>query len=479
MFFRLLKNIGALTVGELVSKVLGFVVTILLARKLGETQFGQYAYALSMITILAVISNCGVSTLIVKDVARQRSLAGEYLGKAVMLRSVLATALIGVAVALNLMLGFSWELNVVVFMLSLSLPFQLLSLSCQAVFQAFEQMQYIAAMSIARSALSLALILVVLVAGYSVSAVALMQTISFAIVACVAFYYLKRAIGSVRLAYPPEALVAFAKQGLPFLYIMILYILYYKMDIIMLQKMRGATEVGWYSAAYELVIGFYMIPTILATVLFPVLCKQAVSSRGELRSSCVYAMKFLAVVGVPLSAVMVFCAKEIISLVYGDRYAPSGTALEVLALTFVVFFPNVIMSYVLTALGKIKDLVWINAIGLGVNIVLNVYLISVYGYVGASIATVVSLTLVTCACYWRLIRNLGSVPFFALYNKPVMAVGSSILLTSLFGIENLFAVLVSVGCLYSLCLLALKGVSKEEIVLIRNAVAGPVVAADS
>lgn len=470
MLYRLAKNIGALTISEFVSRGLGFVLSIVLARSLGEAGFGQYAYALALVSVLSIVSNFGLSVFMVRDVARVHGLAGEYLGKAVMVKSIVALLCVLGALSVNLLLGYPWELILVALLLSLSLPFQSLLQSCQSIFQALERMEYIGGLSVARSTLSLLLIVGVLSLGYALPTMMFMQTVSYAAIAGLAFYVLKRQIGPVRLSFPQGELLSFVRGGLPFLYITLVYVLFYRMDVLMLQKMKGEAAVGWYGAAYELVNGFYFIPIILSTALFPVFSRQSSTSLEELRESCGYALKYLLMMAVPLSVGLWILAPEIIPLLYGDRFLLSIGTLQVLSATLCLFFPDEILAYVLTSLDRARELVLINIAGLATNIALNLWLIPVYGHRGAAVATVMALAVATLLTYWRVAACLKRLPFFSLYAKPLLSAAGALAILYLFRVEHIaLKALVGMGSYVGLLFLC-NAITLEEIQQVRKAV---------
>ena len=58
-----------------------FVLMILAGRSLGSHDFGVFSFALSLASIFAIITDFGLDDLVVREVARDRRLAGEYFGK--------------------------------------------------------------------------------------------------------------------------------------------------------------------------------------------------------------------------------------------------------------------------------------------------------------------------------------------------------------------------------------------------------------
>ena len=440
-----------------------------MARNLGQTKFGEYAYAIAIISILGIISNFGLNTLLVKDVSREKGLAGVYLAKAISVKSFIAILCIVGAFFINLILGYSWELIIIILIFSLSLPFQMIFSTCQSVYQALEKMEFIGAMSMGRSFLSLGLIIFVISLGFSLPMIVLMQTLSYAIVGGVGLYFLLSNVGRIKLLFGVNELAKFGRQGLPFLKIAVIYILYHKSDVLMLQKMKGPDVVGLYSAAFELVAGFYVIPSILSIVLFPVFSQQSMTSLEDLHRSSYYSLKLLLILSLPMSAGLFILAPNLIPLVFGQPFLASIGALQVLAFTFCFSFPREILGFVLTSLEKAQELVLINFLGLVVNIMLNLILIPTYSHVGASFATLLSLAITTGFCYCRMVHYLGPMSLFSLLIKPLMAGFTMAGLIFFLRIENILLVLLFGVISYSYILWILKAFSQEEILIVKEA----------
>src|SRR2546429_9205226 len=77
-----LRNIGANALSILTSDVMNratsFVVYAMVARKLGAFEFGQMSLALSLFYIFQIFAVSGVKTLLIREVAKDRSQTRKY-----------------------------------------------------------------------------------------------------------------------------------------------------------------------------------------------------------------------------------------------------------------------------------------------------------------------------------------------------------------------------------------------------------------
>ena len=76
---RIAKNTGVLLISQIASYIIGFFIIMYTARYLGAEGFGILSFALAFTGIFVVFADVGLRQLTVREVARDKSLAGKYL----------------------------------------------------------------------------------------------------------------------------------------------------------------------------------------------------------------------------------------------------------------------------------------------------------------------------------------------------------------------------------------------------------------
>lgn len=71
-------NTAALFAAQFVIAILSLVLATFIARKLEDVIFGKYSFALAFTAIFAVFSDLGYNTLLIREVARDKSLVSKY-----------------------------------------------------------------------------------------------------------------------------------------------------------------------------------------------------------------------------------------------------------------------------------------------------------------------------------------------------------------------------------------------------------------
>ena len=76
----LAKNTSVLFLSQMIGYVLAFFYTLYSARYLGTTNFGIISFATAISGLFAIFTDLGLSTLTIREVARDKSRTYKYLG---------------------------------------------------------------------------------------------------------------------------------------------------------------------------------------------------------------------------------------------------------------------------------------------------------------------------------------------------------------------------------------------------------------
>jgi len=196
--------------------------------------------------------------------------------------------------------------------------------------------------------------------------------------------------------------MGFIRHGFLFTVLMAANVIYNKIDIIMLEKMIGSTEVGYYSGATRFIYPFMFISGAFMTAIFPKLAKHS-EEKDKFRSIQNLALYYLGGIGILLSSSLFFGADLIFQLFFGDKYDNSIPVFKILVWYLAIVFIYGPISNSLVAKNKVQFLVYLNLIMIVLNVALNFFLIPVYGAKGAAMATIVCeiLILGSAVIYWK------------------------------------------------------------------------------
>lgn len=165
----------------------------------------------------------------------------------------------------------------------------------------------------------------------------------------------------------------------------------YKVDIILMDKLSSSFQLGIYSKGVSITNLLWEIPMLLSTIVF---ARSANAKNGLQFSYKTAQLLRLSLIAVGLASIILFfLAKYIIIIMYGEEFIKSTKVLQYL-------MPGVLLLTVFKVLngdlaGKGKPWIAMKAMlpSVLLNIILNIFLIPIYGANGSAISSTISYSL--------------------------------------------------------------------------------------
>jgi O-antigen/teichoic acid export membrane protein len=374
---RIAKNTAALFAAQIVVAILGLVLSICIARMLGDVIFGKYSFALAFTAIFAIFLSLGFPTLIVRDVARDKSLASKYLGNIAVIKVILSVIIFGlVALTINLM-HYPHDTTIAVLIFGIYIVLLSFADIFRITFRAFERMEYEACVVTIRQILTVSLGLAAIFLGYGLIAIACVFLIGGIFDFLLSFLICSKKFAKPKIEIDINFWKNATKSALPLAFLGAAVIIYIRIDTVMLSAMKGDAVVGWYNAAYSLVLALKAIPHLFINALFPVMAGFFISSRSSLKVAYEKSLQYLLILGLPLAAGTALLADQIIPLFYGEQFSNSIIILQILAWDILLFFLHESIGTVLIAMNKQNQMATIAGGCAVINIILNLILIPI------------------------------------------------------------------------------------------------------
>jgi O-antigen/teichoic acid export membrane protein len=467
---RILKNTGILSVAQIISYVLVFFYTIYIARYLGAEGFGILSFAIAIVGIFTILTDLGISTLTVRDVARDRSLGPKYLGNGLVIKVILAVVSFGlIALAVNL-LNYPSETITVVYFIALSTIFGSIASFIFSIFQAHEKMEF--------QGLGQILNAVLMFSGVFIAIAMSLDVVGFSFV-----YFITSLISLIyslliyiwKFSLPPVEVDRvfwgkLLKGAIPFGITGIFVTIYYWIDSVMLSVMAGNEVVGWYNASYKVIFLFLSFQSLFIVSIFPVLSSFYKTSRESLKYAYERSFKYMLIISIPIAIFGTLVADKIILLIYGPDFMPSIVALQILIWTVVFMFINNISGNFLGSIDQQVVVSKVAAVGAVVNIVLNLVLIPEFSYVGSSFATVFTELMILPILVYVVhkYRYTSVSPLVKDLPKILVSGLAMSLFIIYFSYLNLFILLLASSIIYLGVIFITRTLDEDDIVLIRN-----------
>lgn len=470
---RIAKNTAVLFAAQAATAGLGLALSILIARNLGDVEFGNYSFVLAFTAIFAIFLDLGFNRLIVRDVARDKSAASKYLGNVAIIKAVLSVVVFGlIALIINLM-NYPHEVTRAVLTFGLYIIFVAFGDLSRATFRAYERMEYEALVSIMRQVVITSLGITAVLLGYGLIQIAYAFLVGGIFYFITNFFICRRKFARPKLEIDFNFLKTATKIALPLSFISIATIIYFRIDTVMLSVMKGAAVVGWYNAAHNLVFALGPIPILFTAALFPFMATSFISTPNSLKTTYERSLRYLLLLGLPLAVGTMLLSGRIILLFYGAQFAPAIVGLQILAWHILLFFMYALLANVLISINRQNQM----AITVGscalMNVVLNLALIPHFSYIGAAMATIATETTLFAVYFHLASKYLYRLPFHRVIIKPLIACVAMGLFIHFCGGITLAALIALAAVIYFVVLCLLKGLSKEDLNLLGQAITLP------
>ena len=458
-----LSSVPWLLVGKVVTFFIYFAISVLIVRGLGPTQYGIYSLLSSMAEYLMVVCAMGLNMSLLRFVPELTAQSNKAGLRRLLVNSTFMqlVALVAMAVVLYLCSPLLSEL------------FHIALASYAAVLVAFTAMllakeflnnlftSLFMARFLAITSVGQALIFIVWLLwlgyddSYSVVAVLTAYSLSIGAMAVISILRLQRFF----YAWPASK----AKRGigrrrvlgltLPMMFNAVTNkLLQQYSEIFFLGYFAVPALVGFYSLGFTLAnLLLSFVPLALHTLFTTAFAEAYTRHKESLGNLTSGAYQLLIIVTVPLSCFGFFFAPALIVTVYGANMAPAGTIASFFCLFQILPMIWIPLSMAITATEKVADTMWLNAVQLVVNLVLDYFFIKHFAINGAMAAILITFIVTAPLKLWVISKLIGGIffPFSFFFRLLTPSIALSAILY-FFAPEPSLIVLIGLGFAYPL-----------------------------
>ena len=389
-------NLVVQTIGQFGGRLLGYVFFLYAARMLGVNEFGIFSFALSIGYLVCTIMDFGLDPLCVKWVAR-----GEQDHFFLLARAKVATIITGLGLILILSFFFDWDLRVPIVLLGFGFCFFSFLNFIYSYFRGIEKMGWEALLLTAQRVSLLGIGLLLFMVSKSAIAGSLAFSLSLFLTFIAAFPLLQRHVGEPlksHFYFKRREITEVLREAYPLAMAGFLWVIYYRIDTIMLAGFRDMSEVGIYNGAYKIMEGLILLAGVIMMVSFPRLSRLGREKGAEFYAFFGKLFLVLLLLAFLVTAAMHYGAQPVFHLILGNQYDKSVGIFKILLVAVLAIYPGNLVTQALIALDLQKVYMYMALMGALFNICLNLLLIPQYGAAGAAWATVFTETLLTAAC---------------------------------------------------------------------------------
>ena len=386
---NILSNMGWLFFDRILRVGLGLIVGAWVARYLGKADFGLLNYATTFVALFGAFTTLGLTDIVIRDIVKEPAAKEEILGTAFWLRFFGGVFVVIMSIAAIFFLRpgdvlARWLVTIV----AVSTIFESSGV-VDLWFQSQVRSKYtVWSKSTAYLLANVFKITAILLGApviYFAVAVLLEVTLT---AAGLAFNYRRR--GNSFRAWQPNLARArhLLSDSWPLALSSLMVLVYMRVDVIMLGEMSGDAAVGLYTSVSRLIDYSAFIPLVIASSLFPSLVKSKERGAAFYKERLQQFYDVNAAIAYGIILVAVPLAPLLILGLYGSGYAAATPIFVIYIWANLFLYVGIARSRQLINDGILKFSLLTSALGVVINVGINLVLIPQYEGVGAAIATV-------------------------------------------------------------------------------------------
>ena len=385
----LIKNAFWLSAIEFFSKILMFVVTVSLVRYWGASEFGAFNLSFAYVSLFMIFGDLGVSTIVLREVAKHKELSEKYLGNVLGLK-LLLVILIGILFLISFLFinkPVAIQLLIVSLIYGLVQSFQNVFV---LIFQAWERMEMV---FFNRMVFYVGvLITALLVINFHGSAINLVfgYMVSTLLAIILGIWQISLLKIKIKIAFDFGFWKELIKESLPLLGMTAAMIIYANNDTLLIGRNLGNDQVGFYQTAFKILFAFQSI-NVINYAVFPRLTVLFHENKEYTAKKLIKIIIGLSLLGlIPLALLITWQRELIMKLIYGQSFVVSAGVMSLLIWSGVINYFRMFMGNLLV-IKKKQNMVFVAVlIGTLINLTINYFLIPKFGFVQGGCSLIIS-----------------------------------------------------------------------------------------
>lgn len=379
-----LLRLGGYLLGTLATVASSAVVI----RHLGLIDTGHFLTVIALVTIVATVSDLGLSGFAVREYATgPRSDGRRFLRNLLGIRLVLALGGLVLAVLFGLLVGYPAVMVIGTVIAGFGMVFLVVQDGCSIPLQVGLRFGWVAGLQLAiQIGVAIEAVLLALAGAGLLPFFALQLPIVIPVLVATTI------VGGHDSRLVPALETAQWRQMvgriLPFSAAVVLSVLYFQIAQVMVSLLSSSAETGYFGVSFRVLMSFTTLPPLLVSSALPVLARAARDDAERFGYASRRLVETMVLAGCGLALVLFLGASFAVHVIAGSGYGHSVEVLRILAVALLGTFVIGARGYALLSLDRLGAMLVCNAIALTVVLVCGVPLISAYGATGAAIALV-------------------------------------------------------------------------------------------
>lgn len=466
---KIAKNTLVQIIGKVLSTVLGIMSLAIMARYLGTSGFGKYSTIITFVSFFAMSADLGLTLISAQIISRPNENQNKALSNLFTLRLISALIIIGLAPLSILFFPYAPEIRMGVLISTLIFLFPALNQIPTALFQKNLKMEKVMASEVLSKTLVVFLIFLTAKLDKGLNGM-LWASVFGSLFGFIVLWSYSKKTSKINLEFDFAFWKKIIIKSWPLATTIILNLLYLKGDILILSLFKSEQEVGIYGASYRAIEVIGTIPYMFAGIMLPIFTKNWFSQKTDfLKKVMQKSFDFMIILALPLAIGTQFIATKVMTVIAGQDFNASGKPLQVLIISTSILFISSVFSHIIIAIEKQKKVIGLYIFTAISSLILYLFLIPKYSYLGGAIVTIYSNLVILIGTIWVVKKYTNFLPKIQILSKTFLAslgMAALMFLIPPSYYQNNFLLLISVflaAIFYFSLLYILGGISKEDL----------------
>jgi O-antigen/teichoic acid export membrane protein len=458
---RIAKNTISMSVGKIGMVVGNMIFSIVAARLLGVTGFGNLASLTALFELFRTLVAQGLSVLVTREIAKDPSRTSLYLSNGLLVTTGMSFLAAVVVILLAQTPAYCVAARYASIAAGLALFAGTANVLHEGVIIAYEKVEYIMVTTLAENVLRVTLSVLALRLGMGLPALFTVLLLSQVSMLCCYHYVVSHRLALFRWRPSGAFLRTLLRDWAIFAAENGLAAVAPRVGVLSLTFLAGQQAVGLYAAGGKLLRGSLLINNT-ADAVFPHISRLIGTSKDALRQTLEKSLKFLLILMLPMAVGLFVLADRLILLLYSAEYAGAATLMRFMVWGLLADLVVPLYSYALIANGDQRLSLRVAVVRIIVLVVLSVVLILQYGVVGAVIAGVITSVVSSAMFSYYVSRRLCRVRYLRCMTRPALAAITMGVLLFLLRDINLYVLIPLSACLYVAMIFTYRVVTDQE-----------------
>ncbi len=462
---KVAKNTVISFLGKVISSILGLVSVAYIARELGPDGFGNYTIVVAFLYVFSVFADFGLYNLLTREISKPKADEKSIISNIFTTRIILLVFFFLLSFLVVVFIPtYSLQVKMGVLLASLGFVFLSLSQVLMGVFQKYLKTILPAIADVSARVVQLFLVLYLYQRNSDFIDFLWVFILGAFINFCLIFFFVRK-YTSFRVIFKRSDFLNILKQSWPLAVSSVLVLIYFKGDTLILSFLKSSSDVGVYNVSYKIIENIIFFPAMFVGLIMPLLSKYFISDIQSFKKVFQKSFDFLNIISIPLIFGAFYLADDIIYLIGGFEFSAAVLPFKILIFSIFFIFLGALFGNAIIAIHKQKEVMFAYGVAAVFNILVNIYAIQKYSYIGASFVSVLTEILATTLMFFVFYKALKIIPKIKTSLKAFLASFFMIFVMYLFPFQNIF-ILLFVGVFsYFLAIYILKAVSREDFVM--------------